>query len=112
MILKDLELSCKYFPSSFQYVNGRSHKSVQLLLNIARMYVNATQNSYIVILSVFIFLALPKQIFAQGLKLVPQVGHNSFVNSASYSPDGKRIVTSSGDIAKVWPLCQWDSFRS
>jgi WD40 repeat protein len=35
--------------------------------------------------------------------LLALLGHASFVNSASFSPDGTRIVTSSTDgTAKVW----------
>jgi WD40 repeat protein len=40
----------------------------------------------------------------QGNRLADLKGHTSYVNSAVFSPDGKRIVTASRDgTAVVWP---------
>ncbi len=61
----------------------------------------------LILLLVVVFL----QVFATAqanetsLRIVPQVGHNERVNSASFSPDGKLIVTGSLDeSAKVWDV--------
>ena len=41
--------------------------------------------------------------FAQGPKLMLPIGHTDIVRSARFSPDGKKIVTTSNDkTAKIW----------
>ena len=37
-----------------------------------------------------------------GKELLTLIGHDDEVNSAVYSPDGQRVVTSCGKTAKVW----------
>jgi WD40 repeat protein len=37
-----------------------------------------------------------------GAELLALKGHTESVNSAQFSPDGNRIVTAGGNIAKVW----------
>ncbi|MDR0377607.1 MAG: hypothetical protein LBH70_07420 [Spirochaetaceae bacterium] len=39
---------------------------------------------------------------AQEMAVFPLVRHGGYVRSAAYSPDGRRIVSASGDTVKVW----------
>ena len=50
-----------------------------------------------------VFCVVVSRASAQSLRMVPETGHFNSVTSASFSPDGQRIVTASDDhTAKVW----------
>lgn len=43
--------------------------------------------------------------FSQELKLVLPIGHTGFVTSGQFSPDGRKVVTTSSDVtAKIWDV--------
>ena len=52
----------------------------------------------------FLISMLFSNAFAQSTaKMVLPIGHTNYVNSATYSPDGKTLVTASEDhTAKIW----------
>ena len=51
----------------------------------------------------FFLLSIYNTCFAQGPKLMLPIGHTDIVRSARFSPDGKKIVTTSNDkTAKIW----------
>jgi WD40 repeat protein len=53
----------------------------------------------------YFFSLLFNVCFGQQPKLMLPIGHTGGVNSAQYSPDGKRLVTASGDnTAKIWDV--------
>ena len=48
-------------------------------------------------------LVLPVFIYAQEPRLILPVGHVNFLHYATFSPDGKKVLTASGDkTAKIW----------
>ncbi|MDZ4793359.1 MAG: caspase family protein [Bacteroidota bacterium] len=52
---------------------------------------------------VALLITFPNLFFAQQPKLMLPVGHTATINSAEFSPDGKKIVTASRDhTAKIW----------
>ena len=43
--------------------------------------------------------------FSQELKLVLPIGHTGIVTSGQFSPDGRKVVTTSSDVtAKIWDV--------
>ena len=49
----------------------------------------------------------------RGRKLRTFSGHNDWVNSAAYSPDGKQIVTASADqTARIWDAATGQEIRT
>jgi WD40 repeat protein len=53
---------------------------------------------------VFIFGGVCWNIAAQSVEVYPQLGHSDSVSFASFSPDGKKILTSSNNDSKLWDV--------
>jgi len=57
-------------------------------------------------------LALTTPAFAQNVEVFPQMGHREYVRSVVFSPDGRQILSCSGDAIKLWDAATGRELRT